>query len=607
MSLFSELMRRNVFRVAAAYVVTAWLLIQVAETIFPLFGLGDAPARIVVIVLAIGFPLFVVFSWVFEFTPEGLRRETEITREESTAAQTGKKLDRIIIVLLAVAVAYFAVDKFLLVPARVAEIVEETAQQARSDALVESYGDKSIAVLPFLNMSSDPEQEYLGDGLAEELLNLLARIPELRVISRSSAFAFKGKDIDIPSIAQQLNVAHVLEGSVRRSGDRIRITAQLIDARSDTHLWSETFDRDFGDIFAIQDDVAARVVEQLQLTLLEGPLHQEAVNPTAYAIYLQARQIVHLQQSDRILDAESLLQRALEIEPDYIDALELLVVVYSTTTSSPYPELQERSPDAIARVLAIDPDNSVVNSLLAWKIWSEDRDLAGAARLAQEAHESDPLNFYTLFVSARLAATMGKTDQAIRLGEYLALRDPLHFWTQSNLAGYYHTAGRVEDAFQRFEIAAGLNPTAGAIQWKTGLARLLIGDPEGALANFEREGDDMYKEHGMALAYHDLGRHAESADLLRNLAEKVGEHWPFGLARAYAWIGDKDKAFEFLEASAKRDIILLGGAATNPLLEKLHEDPRWEPFLESIGQLPEQLAEIQFNVEPPTSQKPNSL
>ena len=285
MSLFSELKRRNVIRVATAYVVAAWLIIQVVETILPAFGYGDFFLRIVVIVLAIAFVPTLVFSWVFEITPEGLKREVEVAREESITRFTGKKLDRIITVLLALALGYFAFDRFVLVPARVAEIVEETAQLARSEALVESYGDKSIAVLPFVNMSGDPGQEYFSDGIAEELLNLLAKIPELRVISRSSAFRFKGKDLDIPTIAEQLNVAHILEGSVRKAGNQIRITAQLIDARSDTHLWSDTYDHTLDDIFAIQDRISAEVVAQLKVRLLDAaPVAQEIDPEASYSL-----------------------------------------------------------------------------------------------------------------------------------------------------------------------------------------------------------------------------------------------------------------------------------------------------------------------------------
>jgi adenylate cyclase len=227
MSFFAELRRRNVLPVGAAYAFMAWLLIQVAETIFPLFGFDDAPARITVIVLAIGAVRALVFAWVFEWTPEGLKREKDVDRTQPIAPHAGKSIDRLIMVVLALALGVFAFDKFVLSPQREATEQQEQAAQlastsqearraGRAEALLESYGEKSIAVLPFVNMSSDAEQEYFSDGISEELLNLLAKIPELRVISRSSAFSFKGQHLEAPEIARRLNVAHILEGSVRK-------------------------------------------------------------------------------------------------------------------------------------------------------------------------------------------------------------------------------------------------------------------------------------------------------------------------------------------------------------------------------------------------------
>ena len=298
MSFFNELKRRNVIRVATAYAVAAWLVIQVVETIFPIYGLSDASIRLVIGVLAIGLIPALVFAWAFELTPEGLKKESEIDRTRSITPHTGKKLDRMIIVVLALALGYFGFDKFVLGPQReaagqeqVAGQVEEARQQGRTEALVESYGDKSIAVLPFVNTSSDVEQEYFSDGISEELLSLLAKIPELRVISRSSAFSYKGKDIRVVKVAEELNVAHILEGSVRRAGNKVRITAQLIEARSDTQLWSDTYDRHLDDIFAIQDEIAATVVEQLKITLLGDAPKVRETSPEAYALFLQARHL----------------------------------------------------------------------------------------------------------------------------------------------------------------------------------------------------------------------------------------------------------------------------------------------------------------------------
>ena len=289
MSLYSELKRRNVLRVGAAYLVAAWLIIQVIETVLPFYGVSDQIIRWIMTALLVGLIPALVLAWVFELTPEGVRRDSEIDPAEAAPSKATRKLDGAIMIVLALALGYFAVDKFILQPGRDRTLVEETAQQVRSDTLIESYGDRSIAVLPFVDMSINQDQEYMSDGIAEELLNLLAKVPELRVISRSSAFTFKGKDIEIPEIARQLNAAYVLEGSVRQAGDQLRITAQLIEARSDTHLWSETYDRKLENIFQIQDEISAAVVEELKLALLGETPKSQIIDENAYRQILQAR------------------------------------------------------------------------------------------------------------------------------------------------------------------------------------------------------------------------------------------------------------------------------------------------------------------------------
>ena len=240
-SFIAELRRRNVLRVGAAYLAVAWLLIQVAQTVLPAFGFGSA-VRVVIVVLAIGLVPALIFGWVFELTPDGWKRESEVDRQSLTP-RSGRRLDRVIIGMLALALGYFAVDKFVFNPQRERAVADAARAEGRTESLVKSYGEKSIAVLPFIDLSPNQDQEYFSEGISEELLNLLAKIPQLRVISRSSAFSYKGKDVKLAQVAEELNVAHVLEGSVRKSGNKVRITAQLIEARSDTHLWSNTWDR----------------------------------------------------------------------------------------------------------------------------------------------------------------------------------------------------------------------------------------------------------------------------------------------------------------------------------------------------------------------------
>ena len=357
---FEELKRRNILRVAIAYLAVSWLLIQVADTIFPAYGLPDSALTILITILAIGFIPALILAWVFELTPEGVKRDQDVDRSSPASVAAGKNLDRLIIVVLVLALGYLAVDKFVLDPARDVELVEEATLQGRTQALSESYGEKSIAVLPFVNMSSDPEQEYFSDGISEEVLNLLSQIPQLRVISRSSSFSFRGKDIHIPTVAEQLNVAHVLEGSVRKAGNRIRITAQLIDARSDTHLWSETYDRTLDDIFAVQDEIAAEVVAALKLTLLGPSPHVERMKPEAYTLYLQTIHLLNQLREEHLPRAEALIRRALALDPDNIRLLQALGWVnyqqagVNDLSADESCELRQVVHD---RMLAIHPDH----------------------------------------------------------------------------------------------------------------------------------------------------------------------------------------------------------------------------------------------------------
>ena len=274
MSLFNELKRRNVFRVGIAYSVAAWLLIQVTDIVFPRIGLPDSAVTLVIALLAIGFIPAVIFAWAFEMTPDGIKREKDVDRSKSITPTTGRKLDRMIIGVLVVLVGYLLVDKLVLQePATINEPVEMQVSQEQ-DTLVtepaeEATNEQSVAVLPFVSMSSGEDDTYFADGLTEEILNSLARLPELLVTARTSSFHFKDKNIPVPEIAATLGVEHVVEGSVRRSGEQVRITAQLIRAEDGFHLWSDTYDRTLEDVFAVQEDIAENIAETLDVVLNE--------------------------------------------------------------------------------------------------------------------------------------------------------------------------------------------------------------------------------------------------------------------------------------------------------------------------------------------------
>src|SRR5438874_3113303 len=287
---FSELKRRNVLRMAGLYLVGAWLVVQVAGTVLPMFGAPEWLPRTIVVLLAIGFVPAVIFSWVFELTPEGLKRDEDVVPEQSIAPQTGRRMDRMIIVVLVLALGYFAFDKFALTPGRDAVRVANAVPNESKSVI----NAKSIAVLPFENLSRDPENAFFTNGVQDEILSHLSKVADLRVISRTSVMQYKaGAQRNLREIAQQLGVAHVVEGSVQRAANKVRVIAQLIDARNDVHLWAQTYDRDLADVFAVQSEIAKGIADQLQARL--SPAEKDAIEQrptadvTAFELYSRAK------------------------------------------------------------------------------------------------------------------------------------------------------------------------------------------------------------------------------------------------------------------------------------------------------------------------------
>ncbi len=598
MSFKEELKRRNVLRIGLAYLAVSWLLIQVVETLFPIYELSDAAIKVVVTILAVGFVPVLVFAWAFELTPEGIKKDSEVDRDAPATLRAGKTLDRVIMIVLALALGFFAFDKFVLDPARDAEIIESVTQRVRTEALYESYGDKSIVVLPFVNMSPDPDQEYFADGISEELLNLLSRIQELRVISRTSAFSFKGKDVDIPTIAEKLKVDHVLEGSVRKVGNRVRITVQLIDARTDSHLWSETYDRTLDDIFAIQDEIAVVVVDQLRVTLLGEAPESRRIDPDAYVLYLQAKHLLTfggVEDRPKIIE---LLEQALEVAPDYVPALNSLGLAYYWSTRSVETSLQaeylRRSIEMNNKALKIDPDDAAANVHLAFRYFSDDLDPAAAAPLYERAVQSDPGDEYIVMGVSYFARLISRPDQAIALGEYAIARNPQCARCYYTLSQAYRDAGRFDEAEARADIARTLGMR---LDYSIAKTQLMNGQAEEALAAFEQMDDSNHQIlSGMAIALYSLGRQDEFETVLAKLRQDWGDEQPIFVAFVYASAGDADTAFDWLDKGIEKDTFNVIREYTSPFFRNLHSDPRWQDVLERIGMSPEQLAAIEFNL-----------
>jgi TolB-like protein/Tfp pilus assembly protein PilF len=460
---------------------------------------------------------------------------------------------------------------------------------------------RSIAVLPFVNMSSDPEQEYFSDGISEELLSLLAKIPELRVTSQSSSFSFKGQNLDIPEIAQRLNVAHILEGSVRKAGNQVRITAQLIDARSDTHVWSESWDRTLDDIFKIQDEIAADVVAQLKVTLLRAAPTVEETDPEAYTLYRRARHLGRPGTAESLEQSIALYEQALKIDPDYAAAWNGLAFSYTLQLAlalRPIDEGNQLALEAANRALAIDPDYAPAYARLSRIASVYDKDLAAAARHLERALDLEPTNLDILGNAASLARDLGRLDEAIALREYVVARDPVNPGRHVGLGLYYNWAGRWDEAVASFRTALSLSPGRIGVPYSIGVALLLKGEPEAALAAMRQETSD-WRMIGLPMAYHALGQAAKSDAALTALIEKHEQVWAYHIAYVLAYRGEADRAFEWLDKAVEHNDGGLTQIPVEGLFASIHADPRWLPFLESLGRSPEQLAAIEFDVSLP--------
>ena len=354
MGFFGELKRRNVIRMAGLYLVGAWLVVQVAGTLLPMFEAPPWVARAIVILLALGFVPALIVSWVFELTPEGLKRDADVPREAPLAPRTAHRMDRTIIAVLALALVYFAFDKFVLASRR------DGAPPSAAQGV--PRGGKSIAVLAFTDLSPNKDQEYFSDGMAEEILNALSHVKDLKVAGRTSAFYYKGRNEDLRAIGKALDVAHVLEGSVRKQDDRVRITAQLIRTEDGFHLWSESYDGDLKDVFALQEKIARAITDQLQV-ILEGEQHTRLVpittsDPQAYALYLQATSIFDRRDAAHFRDALAALDQAIAIDPGYARAHSRRATLYASMGSYLVIDPVEANAKAIAAAnaaLAIDP------------------------------------------------------------------------------------------------------------------------------------------------------------------------------------------------------------------------------------------------------------
>lgn len=585
----AELKRRNVFRVGGLYLIAAWLILQVADTMFSFMEVPRWAGRIVLGILALGFPLALVLAWAFEVTPEGLKRTGELPQDDPRRQAAARRMNLLTIVLAAFAIVFIIVDRML--PTRSAQdsttTVASSAAPAPASQTTASPA-KSVAVIPFINLSSDKEQEYFSDGLSEELLNLLAKIPELRVAARTSSFQFKGQSTDITEIARKLNVAHVLEGSVRKSGNRVRITVQLVNAQDGYHAWSETFERDLDDIFKVQDEIASGVVRQLRVQLLgNAPVDRtKPSNTQAYNLYLQGRYFADRRTAPDLEKAVALYEEALQHDPSYARAWAGLADTHINMGGygyAPTAESAGKARTAAERALELDANLAEAYVALGRVHLVNDFDWAAADTALKRARELDPGNADIVREAGNVAATLGRLDEAEQLLREALARDPLRAASYNGLGILLQYVGKPMDALAQFRRVLELSPQFASAHCSLARVYLDLGKPEEALREASLEPEEAWRLSALALTYHALGRKTEADASLRDLTQKYADDAAFQIAETHAFRGENDLAIQWLErAYRQRD----GGMVQiyrNPMFRGLEQDERFNALLRKLN------------------------
>ncbi len=549
MSFIAELKRRNVFRVGIAYAVTGWLLIQVSDILLESIGAPSWVLQTLFVVLAVGFVIALFFAWAFELTPEGVKRESEVDRSQSITPQTGKKLNNTILVLMALAIGYLLFDKFS-GPAHTGsdhfsqQTTDQTTDASEKSALtpVEATPQAgvvhhSIAVLPFVNMSEDASNEYFSDGLTEEVLNILAKIKEMRVAGRTSSFAFKGKDDDLRTIGEKLNVQSILEGSVRKdeARNRVRITAQLVNVADGYHLWSETYDRDLDDIFAIQEEIARKVADALKVTLLgedEARIAAQAVTDlSAYDLYLRGLEQINKHSFAALNEARRIFARAVEQDPNYVPAQLKLAQSWldmAFTGAITNDEAIEAARPLLTPILEKDPANAEAHVLMA-RVMGATQDDRGMEQELKLALDNDPRNVDALRVAGRFIFFNGDVEKGREYVEEAERIDPYSIEVLWNLMAFNAFTGQPEKTLPYAQRTAEIQAENPNRYWGPGMAYMLNGQLATSLDYQVKaaavDPNDPELPAGIASVWLDLGD-PEQAEPWAKLADEIDADQP---------------------------------------------------------------------------------
>ena len=591
MSFFTELKRRNVFRMGIAYVVVVWVLLQAIDFGLDIISAPNWVMQVFFLAGVVGLPIVLIFAWVFEMTPEGLKRESEIDPAKSVTHSTGQKLDRTIITFLAFAVVLLLAERFISQEESSAPVLVTVKEKTGVAEDNLDDGLRSVAVLPFVNMSSDPEQEYFSDGLSEELLNRLAQNDQLRVAARTSSFQFKGQNQDIGEIGRQLKVENVLEGSVRKAANRLRITAQLIRVDSGYHLWSETYEREMDDVFAIQDDIALAITTALEAELGTTTALRDA-RPTdsidAYQVYLQARYLLAKRGEANMLKAHELFEQAVRLDPAFSAAwsgmaynLSLLPQYGRTVSPNDAWEQIKRATD---KAIQTDPGNAEAYAALG-RINTRDS-FSDIKKIYEKAYKLAPNNADVANLYADFMMQIGDFESAERLEHQTIELDPLAAVHYSDMAFVMFVQHRHEEGLEYGRKSARLEP--GVIDRSDPfiLGLMVNGQYDEAIAKV-REFEQVSKENFIidlwwCYFYYLQDDEQQLREKLASIVASIEPGIPHMdytvIAFFKAWLDGTSAALPFLEKALERHEYSLYWPEFFYLPEVISEDPEWLSF-----------------------------
>ena len=592
---FAELKRRNVYKVAVAYAVVAWLLLQAASIFLPAFDAPPWVMKIFIIVIIFGFPVALIFSWAFEITPEGIKLESEIEPNKSIKRRTGRKIVAMTIALAVVAAGLFVYQ--LVRPTAHSHLEGGAPATPGTDGLAgarPSISNKSIAVLPFDNLSRDPDNAYFCEGVQDEILTRLAKVADLKVISRTSTQHFKSAPENLPEIARQLGVAHILEGSVQKAGEQVRVNVQLINALTDAHLWADTYDRKLTDIFAVETDIAKTVADTLQAKLSGSEKSSMAktptVNPEAYELYLKGRFFWNKRTGDDLRKSIEYLKQAVAKDPGYALAYAALADSYGLLRfyggASPAESVV---PAEAAAKKALELDDSLAEAHASLGlIATEELDLHRGVKEQERAIQLNP-NYATAHHWLGLGlATLRQPDRSIAELKRALELDPLSMIINADFSIIYLYAGRYDAAEAQARKTLEIDPRSFVAHYYLGAALQLTRRLKEAIPEFQKAvelNNDPYSIAMLAQAYARNGQTDEARKLLAHLNEmaKSAEVPEYALALVYTSLGEKERAIEALEhgfaGGNKSYLFLLPG---DPFLDDLRGDPRFEALVQKI-------------------------